>query len=141
PGPMSFVSPSRSRVNSRVTTPTTDLLAQVIAQLETTRWAALVVDAENRVVWISDELKGFIGEHDPGKLGIGKNLAAALMSETWLRTITPESAFELFTDAMPYLVDPAPGAVAAFSRTVPEPMRSVLASIEPKPMPEVWTGH
>jgi class 3 adenylate cyclase len=129
-------------VDSRTTTrPLTSVLAQVIAQLEAMSWAALVVDAENRVVWVSDELKGFIGEHDPVKLGIGKNLAAALMSETWLRTITPDSAFQLFTDAMPYLVDPAPGAVAAFASTLPEPMRSVLAGIEPKPMPEVWTGH
>jgi class 3 adenylate cyclase len=118
-----------------------DRLSGVIEQLEATAWAALVVDAENRLVWISEELQGFIGEHDPVKLGIGQHLATALMSETWLRTITPDSAFQLFTDAMPYLLDAAPGSEAALAQSLPEQLQAALTAMRPQAMPEAWTGH
>jgi class 3 adenylate cyclase len=116
-------------------------LMEVIEQLEATGWAALVVDAGNRLVWISDELQGFIGERDPEKLGIGRHFAAALMGDTWLRTITPDSAIQLLTKAMPFLVDTVPGGVEAFADTLTEPMRSAMRTIHATPMPELWTGY
>jgi class 3 adenylate cyclase len=116
-------------------------LAEIIGQLEATDWAALVVDAENRLVWISEEFQGFLGERDPGKLGVGRHIAAALTSDTWMRTISPASAAQLFTNAMPYLLDTVPGSIESFADTLAEPMRSGLSSIRALPMPELWTGH
>ena len=123
---------------------TTDVdprLAEWIEVLTTSRWAAMVLDGENRVVWVSHELQGFIGEHDPERLGVGRHIAAALLSEAWLRTITPESAIELFNDVLPLLIDTVPGGAAALAETLEPPFRSLLTSVIARPQPDVFTGR
>jgi len=116
-------------------------LAKWIEVLIESRWAALVLDAENRIVWVSNELQGFLGEHDPERLGVGKHVAAALMSEAWLHTITPESAIALFNDAMPLLFDTVPGGPKEFAKTVPPQFSSLFTTMTAKPQPDIFTGR
>lgn len=116
------------------------LLPWIEALIES-RWAAMVLDAENRLVWVSQEMQGFIGEHDPEKLGVGRHIAAAFLTDSWLRTITPESSLELFHQVVPFFLDGVPGGLGTFAETLAPQFRAVFASATSKPQPDVFTGR
>lgn len=105
------------------------------------RWAALVLDAGNRLTWVSDELQAFIGERDPEKLGVGQHIAAAFLTNSWLRRITPESSLELFHDVIPFFLDGVPGGPVAFAETVAPSFRALFASASARPQPDIFTGR
>jgi class 3 adenylate cyclase len=116
-------------------------LSEIIETLEAAGWAALVADAERTLLWVSDELQAFLGETDPVRLGIGRHMVEALLSESWLKTIDPASAVRLVQRAVPYLVNDLPGGVAALGARLGEPFASLLAGIEPMPEPDIWHGR
>src|SRR2546423_1940034 len=112
-------------------------VAAWIEALGPDRWAALVLDAQDRLVWVSDELMGFLGETDPDKLGIGGHVLEALLSPTWRDTMVEESQLEVFATAMPlFIADMPPEALTA----LPDPFDQLLANVEPRPRPSVWAG-
>lgn len=112
-------------------------LAEWIAALGPDRWAAFLLDAEDRLVWVSAELQAFLDEHDEGRLGYGRHIVTAFLSPTWRATMTERSQLETFGLAMPYLVHRMPAEVL---EDVPAEFRSALAALAPKPQPAVWTG-
>jgi class 3 adenylate cyclase len=117
-----------------------DRLLPWIDTLTESRWAGLVLDAENRLVWVSEEMQAFIGEHDPKRLGVGTHIAAAFLTDSWLRRITPESAMNLFHQAIAFFLDGLPDGVETFAKTVPPQFRPLFAGVTPRPQPEIFTG-
>src|SRR3954451_24851445 len=79
-------------------------LRQAIADVGEDRWSAFAVDDQARLVWVSAELKGFLGEATDEGLGVGKNLLTAFVEmPAWHGSLTPESGIELFRDMYRYL--------------------------------------
>ena len=116
--------------------PRLEAIAEEIAKI---RWAALILDDEWRLRWVSEELKILMNERDEDKLGYGKHIVAAWCSETWMNAITPESQIDTFLHGLPCLISETSGGKEAIMAMLPEPMAPFLAEIEPAPMPEVMT--
>ena len=67
-------------------------------ELDAFGWPAEIVDPRWRVVWVSQQLLTFYGEHNPGLPGVGEHLLARIAmslsagiitdvgAERWLRT-------------------------------------------------------
>ena len=104
-------------------------LAGVIDDLGPNRWAAFALDARQRLVWVSDELKAFLGEHDDRRLRVGEHILVAWQDPVWIGSLTPDSGATLFLTALRYLRDLGiPDDVLA---TLPDESRQYLASLPP----------
>jgi class 3 adenylate cyclase len=114
-------------------------LAQAVADLGTDRWAALAVDADARIQWVSDELRGFLRDPDDTELGIGASVTAAFLDPTWTDVLTPESGLALYTDMAVFLSDA--GLLRGDDLAeLPEPIASAVAAPRPGPPREILTG-
>lgn len=92
-----------------------------------------LLDAENRLVWVSRELRGFLGATDDTSLGVGQHLASAWLSPAWQRAVTPESGLRLVREiTQPHLPAESPSQ---------EPRESPRAGVKRGVPPMVWTGH
>jgi class 3 adenylate cyclase len=111
--------------------------ADAIARL---RWAALLLDHEDRIVWLSDDFKSFVRETDDKALGLGEHIAIALLKDTYLATMTPESVLEVAATALPFVLHSLPGGVEGLGPEVPPGLGEIFASIEPMEPPEFWNG-
>ncbi|HZU75407.1 MAG TPA: hypothetical protein VFA70_01495 [Dehalococcoidia bacterium] len=76
-------------------------LAQCINVLEEAGWSALVLDAGDGLVWISEASKGFLHEPDDERVGVGTHIVEALASPVWLSTITGQSTLDIAGRAAP----------------------------------------
>jgi class 3 adenylate cyclase len=115
-------------------------LREWVAWLEPTRWPALIVDSEWRLVWVSDELKAFIRETDEAELGYGLHVMEAMLTKAWINVVTPESALELLTSLGGYL-GLNEGRLEEIAQRVGEPFTSILRAIEPKEPLLLASGH
>jgi class 3 adenylate cyclase len=101
-----------------------------IDALGSDRWAALAMDADDRLIWVSGEMRTFLGEDDPEKIGIGQHFAAALLSETWRGTMTEASQIDVFNTAMPlWRGDMTDEVIDA----MPEPFGALVRDVKPMP--------
>jgi class 3 adenylate cyclase len=99
----------------------------------------LILDAEWRLVWASPELTNFIGEDDEGKLGYGKHIVEAFMSDTWLRTVHPDSQAEMFIELAPYFMQDFRQRGLDPEDVFPEQFLPLLEGIEPRDPPLVYS--
>jgi class 3 adenylate cyclase len=113
-------------------------LQRCIDDIGPDRWAAAVIDADYTLVWISDEMKAFLGSTDDDELGIGGHIISALFRPTWREKMTLESQFDIFMRAFPYLLDL--GTPPEVVQSLPEEFRELLTGLEPKDQPALWTG-
>lgn len=116
----------------------TDPLDTVIEALTQTQWAAMVLDADDRLHWVSDEFKYFMRETDDGKLGLGSHFITAMVGPTWMATMTDAGRLNLLQDVVPFVVGSflASGEAAL----LPAPFDEVIAAVQPVERPEIWTG-
>jgi class 3 adenylate cyclase len=112
-------------------------ITQWIEDLGPDRWAALVLDAQDRLVWVSDELMGFLGETDPTLLGIGDHFVTALLSPTWRETMVEESQLDVFQRAVPLFKAELPDEVFA---ALPPPFDLAVAGLEARPRVPLVAG-
>lgn len=68
----------------------------------------MLLDPDHTLVWVSEEMKVLVGESDEEKLGYGKHILAAWLTETWLPVITPESQRQSFCEHLPYVLHTTP---------------------------------
>jgi class 3 adenylate cyclase len=108
--------------------PTDPRLEAVARELTKTGWACAVCDATWHLAWVSPDLKVLLGEDDETKLGYGKHLVECFLSETWAKTITPESRVTSFFDHGP--------AIAA-DTSLESLSEAVLAGLRSKDAAEV----
>ncbi len=113
-------------------------LAGFIDELGPNRWAAFAVDAGNTLVWVSQELKEFIGAADDADAGVGEHVVAALFHAPWAQSIAPDSQITMFGRALPYLLED--GVPDDLLDALPTEVRSIIASVKPTPQPALWTG-
>jgi class 3 adenylate cyclase len=114
-------------------------LEACVAELDTNRWAALLLDSEYRLVWISEEMKGFLGEHDETKLGYGEHIAEAMLTDTWSGMISERSRSQLFERALPFIMHSVPEETLATIAETP-PYAAGVGSITAIAPPFLWTG-
>jgi class 3 adenylate cyclase len=113
-------------------------LGQAIADLGPNKWAAFALDEQAQVVWVSDELKAFLGTTDDRELGVGRHVVAAFLEPAWQNSITPESGVELFRQIYGYLRALGLGAVDVSE--LPEGFEELLADLPEVPARSVLTG-
>ena len=83
-------------------------LRELAVELEKTRGAAALHDADCNLVWVSSEMKELIGETDEEKLGYGRHVFEAYLSPTWGDRVTDESKVHMF-EHLPYIIWATPG--------------------------------
>ncbi|MDQ3877987.1 MAG: adenylate/guanylate cyclase domain-containing protein [Actinomycetota bacterium] len=113
-------------------------LSEVAAALEATKWACLICDPDWNLVWVSKELKELLGETDEERLGLGKHIYAAWMSDTWMSAITDESKIEAFLTYIPYVLAETPGGRKGLVPVLGEGFDELLEAVEPVAPPPVW---
>ncbi|MEA2487836.1 MAG: adenylate cyclase [Actinomycetota bacterium] len=113
-------------------------LKEVADALEETQWGCLICDRDWNLVWVSEELKYLLGETDEEKLGLGRHIYLAWMSETWMSAITDESAIEAFLTYIPYVLAETPGGKEGLIQILGEGFDELLAAVEPIAPPPVW---
>jgi class 3 adenylate cyclase len=115
-----------------------DPLDAVIEALTQTQWAAMVLDADDRLRWVSDEFKYFMRETDDAKLGIGTHFVSAMVTPAWMATMTDQGRLNVLDDVVPFVIDSF--RVSDEAALMPEPFDAVLGLVQPRERPEVWTG-
>lgn len=114
-------------------------LKQAITDIGEDRWAAFAIDDQARLVWVSEELKGFLGETDDARLGIGRHLISAFVDmPAWHDSLTPESGIELFRKMYGYLG--SLGAGPSDMPELPEGFAELVPDLPAGPPPVVATG-
>jgi class 3 adenylate cyclase len=101
-------------------------LASLAKTLEELRWAAFILDSHLRLAWVSDEIKGFMGEDDDDALGVGSHIIEAFIREAWRARILPEGQVRMFMDLGPYLIAFMDDEERARLAELPEPFRSMI---------------
>jgi class 3 adenylate cyclase len=102
------------------------------------RWAVMILDAEWKLAWVSDELREFLRASDDSDLGVGSHVAEALLNDAWLSGISPDSLASLFADVGPYLVNDLQERGRAIEDVLPPEMLGFLEGIEAKPFADIF---
>jgi class 3 adenylate cyclase len=100
-------------------------------------WTAFALDPEDRLVWVSDELKAFLGEHDDAALGVGTHILAAMLRDVWRDAVTPESAVGLFSTVLRYAL---PRGIPDDVAQRPE-VAGTAAQVDRETPPPLWAGR
>ena len=111
------------------------ILNQVARRVEEMRWAAMLLDTELRVRYVSDEFRGFIGVDDDEILGYGDNVILAFMRSVWRERIDVDSQLRIFMDLMPYFMYMLPDSEKHVLDDVLEPFSSLIDQVDPQPPP------
>jgi class 3 adenylate cyclase len=98
-----------------------------------------LLDCKYRIVWVSPELRGFLGVVDEAPLGIGRHIATMGLEPAWRDAVTPESRLRLAREiALPYLrAEALPPDVR---ESLPAEVLDLFAGDEPVALPAVRTG-
>ena len=113
--------------------PDDPILNEVARRLADLRWAAMLLDTDLRIRFISDDFRGFVGVDDDEVLGYGENVIAAFMRDVWRERIDVESQVRIFTDLTPYLLYMLPESERHVLGELIEPFDALIAEVEPKP--------
>ncbi len=100
----------------------------------------MILDADWRFVWASEELKEFVGEHDDDRLGYGKHILEAFLQDVWLRTVHPDSQAEMFAELAPFLIDDFQKRGRDVAEVLPDQFVPLLDGIEPQEPPQVYSS-
>jgi class 3 adenylate cyclase len=84
-------------------------LAEIAHGLHAARGGSMLCDADLNLVWVSEELKAVMGEHDEDRLGYGKHIVEAYMSDTWSDTVTCDTQMRMFMQGLGMMVHDTPG--------------------------------
>lgn len=113
-------------------------LDQWAQQITSLKWSALILDPDWTLRWVSDQLKRFLRSQLDDELGVGKHIAEAFLTESWLKTVHPESQIEMAMRLGPYIRYDFDRRGWDLNRLdVPDMLRPVLEEIEPVEPPDV----
>src|SRR3954471_7957392 len=115
--------------------------ADAIARLY---WAAMLLDDNDCVIWLSKALQHFVGETDEKALGVGQHVAIALLGDAHLSAMTPRSVLALADQLLPYVAHSLPADVLEHVADVPPDIGAGLVEIvdrlAPTQAPDHWNG-
>jgi class 3 adenylate cyclase len=103
-------------------------------------WAAMLLDEDDCIVWLSDAFKHFVRETDEKALGVGEHVAMALLNDAYLDTMTPSSVLVLAETLLPYFSHSLPVDVLDRIDAVPDGILEILGRVVPQTAPEHWNG-
>lgn len=117
-------------------------MEQWVEHLERLDWAALVLDEDWQLAWISPSLKAFLRAEDHDDLGYGLNLVEAWTSrDLWLRTVTEESQIQMFQEVGPLWIKAMQARGKEPHELVGAPFQDLIGQMEPaEDVPLVWSG-
>ena len=124
--------------------PEDPILNQVARRVGEMRWAAMLLDTDLRIRFVSEEFRYFVGIEDDDELGYGENVILAFMREVWRERIDVESQVRIFTDLMPYFMYMLPDSEKHVLDGLLEPFSSLVDQIDPEPPPSLvntWFGY
>ncbi|MGH2812073.1 MAG: adenylate/guanylate cyclase domain-containing protein [Actinomycetota bacterium] len=116
-------------------------LAEIARELERTGWASVLCDESGRLVWASPEIKTLLGEEDEGKLGYGRPLFAAYLSEPWFNSVTESTRTRLFLEVLPRLLGEGGITKKVLRKMIPEQFLEALEQVVPVNPPPLWSNH
>jgi class 3 adenylate cyclase len=106
-------------------------LQEVIEALADTTNTIEVYDSQWRMMWVSDELKELVDEHDEERLGYGKHMFEAVcLNPLWVRVLDPDNFFELALTWTPLLIENTPGGKKTLTEIAWRAIRSWDPPIE-----------
>lgn len=108
--------------------------------LEGMQWSALILDADWRLAWVSNELRQFLGVEPDEEVGLGLPIGEAYMQDAWLRTVDPVSQVDLFKQLAPFALQNVDFGGRDIRDVVPERFLPLLAEIEPTTPPLMLTS-
>src|SRR4051812_20387635 len=115
--------------------------ADAIARLD---WAAMLLDENDCVVWVSDALQHFVGSTDEKALGVGQHVAVAVLGDAYLSAMTPKSVLALADRLLPYVAHSLPDDVLEHLADVPPDIGAglgeIVSRLVPTQAPENWNG-
>ena len=117
-----------------------DRLKEWAKRIEEVNWAAVILDSETRVVYISDEAKNFVQTEEKNDLGLGLPAVEAFLKPAWIDTVAPESQPQMFKDLMPLMLKDHRAAGVDVETLVPEPFKELLEGLRPEEPPLFWVG-
>jgi class 3 adenylate cyclase len=117
-------------------------LADIAAQLESTRWAAEVCDSEWRLVYVTQGLRDVVGfDGDDESLGIGEHVCASRRHHGWEHTLSDDDKRRWALTNYPYVAYDTPGGLDALREMIDPDYHAILDEIEPRPAPRLWASH
>jgi len=115
-----------------------DLLSEVIVELEATRAACFLLDADLTLRWVSPELQDFLGTSDPERLALGRHVLHVVTGPLWRNYTTAANSGAILDRLVPYALFHAEGTDAA----IREELAKVATDrgLQPACPPAMWTG-
>ncbi|HVL63542.1 MAG TPA: adenylate/guanylate cyclase domain-containing protein [Actinomycetota bacterium] len=108
-------------------------------QLHALGWSSHIIDANWRLVWVSDEAKQFFDCYDDEILGVGRHVAEAYTRDVWLRAVHPETLINAFFEVMPFVIDNLRTNGPDPRSFLPEQLAAVVDQIEARPIPDTFS--
>jgi class 3 adenylate cyclase len=111
-------------------------LREAVERLSRTGWAAEVVDADWRLVWISDPLRGVLGNPGDEPLGIGRHALEARECDAWRAAAVRENYLDVMRELAPTLLHDS-----EVPDGLPDDVRAMLDEAEPGEPFSVWSSE
>lgn len=113
-------------------------LRELTDQLEQTGWAAALVHADWRLVWVSTQLRAFMGGAADDELGVGTHFCEALVGSRWRTSITEQTRARWLRECVPYVAHDTPGGIARIRDLVGSDDAAALEELEAAAPPPLW---
>jgi class 3 adenylate cyclase len=107
-------------------------LAHWAELLERLRWAAFLLDDQQRLVWASKDLQRFVGSPPEDELGYGLHIFDAFRLDSWRQVATQHSQTRLQADLGPVLIGDALARGIDLD-AMPDQLRPLFDQLEPEP--------
>jgi len=114
-------------------------LETTVEQIETTGWAAEIYDDEWRLLWVSEELKEFLGEDSESILGYGEHILSVYQRPLWRDKVSEDNREQVLQQNLPYIAHDTPGQLDALRSTIDPDYVHLLDTVEPIQAPPVWS--
>jgi class 3 adenylate cyclase len=115
-------------------------LRELADELEQTGWAFEVVDPHWRLFHVSAELRTLLYEHDPGRIGYGRNLLETRYGGAY-GMVTEESRRRWIEVNGPFMLHEDPTLPDRIAAVLPPGHAAALAALKPRPAPPRWVSE
>jgi class 3 adenylate cyclase len=119
---------------------TDELVSEWARHLERVQWAGMVLDADLRLAYVSDELKQFLRVEDEAELGLGLHISEAVLGDRWLGTVEPESQLEVARELAHFFIADIEARGVTPEEVLPERFHPILAEAERTELPDVLSS-
>jgi class 3 adenylate cyclase len=115
-----------------------DRLREYAESMAKLRWSAWILDADWRLVWVSEEMKQFVRAGKDSDLGIGLNITEALVKDAWLSGIDPRSIQDVLEEVGPYMLANLKSQGRSAEEVLPDEFLGFVQGIEPADPPGIF---